>query len=146
MGPALEWTVAPDGRRTTRAPYFALLVLTASSSLLCRNWAVPCLLIRCVPGWTGNRCHVREKVIPSTPTPQMEKTQLGNEAHLAACGSACTAFVMSRAFSMLCSGAVYAGVAIGLLLLLSGLGSCIRALYRTRCYAMWALTLQFVSR
>ncbi|TWW70868.1 MAM and LDL-receptor class A domain-containing protein 1 [Takifugu flavidus] len=64
---------------------------------------------RCAPGWTGNRCHVREKVIPSTPTPEME------ERHLES---------------------VYAGVAIGLLLLLAGVALCFLAVCRRRCYAL----------
>lgn len=39
--------------------------------------------LSCYPGWTGNRCHVKEKPFPSTTTPKPEDTQLGNkEAHL----------------------------------------------------------------
>ncbi|XP_076017204.1 MAM and LDL-receptor class A domain-containing protein 1 [Genypterus blacodes] len=34
----------------------------------------------CRPGWTGNRCHVREKPLPpSSPSPKPEDTHLGNK-------------------------------------------------------------------
>lgn len=39
--------------------------------------------LRCHPGWTGNRCHVKEKPFPSTAAPEAEDAYLGNErAHL----------------------------------------------------------------
>lgn len=41
---------------------------------------------RCNPGWTGNRCHVKEKLSSSTSTPTPEDTRLGNkDLHLPAC-------------------------------------------------------------
>lgn len=58
-------------------------------------------LIRCAQGWTGNRCHVREKVIPSTPTPETEGRHLGNEAHLPARGITITVPAIIWVFSML---------------------------------------------
>ncbi|XP_051910036.1 MAM and LDL-receptor class A domain-containing protein 1 isoform X1 [Hippocampus zosterae] len=61
----------------------------------------------CYLGWTGNRCHVRAKPPFSTPTPHgLQDTQLD---------------------------AVYAGIAIGLLLLLAGVGVCVLALCSKRC-------------
>ncbi|XP_054622204.1 MAM and LDL-receptor class A domain-containing protein 1 isoform X4 [Dunckerocampus dactyliophorus] len=61
----------------------------------------------CFPGWTGNRCHVREKPLVSTPTPpELEDTQLDT---------------------------VYAGIAVGMLLLASGMAVCVLALCRKRC-------------
>ncbi|XP_041670221.1 MAM and LDL-receptor class A domain-containing protein 1 [Cheilinus undulatus] len=55
----------------------------------------------CNPGWTGNRCHVREKPTPPTSTPKPEDTQL----------------------------AVYVGIGIGLLLLVAGVAVCVLALW-----------------
>ncbi|XP_022622767.1 MAM and LDL-receptor class A domain-containing protein 1 [Seriola dumerili] len=60
----------------------------------------------CHPGWTGNRCHVREKPSPSTPTPKPEDTQLDS---------------------------VYVGIAIGLLLLVAGVAVCVLASCRNKC-------------
>ncbi|XP_074549659.1 MAM and LDL-receptor class A domain-containing protein 1 isoform X2 [Halichoeres trimaculatus] len=56
----------------------------------------------CSPGWTGNRCHLREKPTQSTPSPTPEDTQLV---------------------------AVYVGIGIGLLLLVVGVAVCVLALY-----------------
>lgn len=40
-------------------------------------------VFRCHPGWTGNRCHVKEKPFPSTAAPEPEAPYLGNKrAHL----------------------------------------------------------------
>ncbi|XP_031706231.1 MAM and LDL-receptor class A domain-containing protein 1 isoform X1 [Anarrhichthys ocellatus] len=61
----------------------------------------------CYPGWTGNRCHVKEKPSPSTSTPKPEDTQLDS---------------------------VYVGIAIGLLLLVAGVAVCTLALYKEKCY------------
>ncbi|KAM9839717.1 MAM and LDL-receptor class A domain-containing protein 1 [Aulostomus maculatus] len=61
----------------------------------------------CHPGWTGNRCHVREKPALSTLSPGPEDTQMD---------------------------AVYVGIAIGLLLLITGIGVCVLALCRKKCY------------
>ncbi|XP_029935423.1 MAM and LDL-receptor class A domain-containing protein 1 [Myripristis murdjan] len=60
----------------------------------------------CYPGWTGNRCHVREKPSPSTLSPHLEDTQLD---------------------------AVYAGIAIGLVLLVAGIAVCTLYLYTKKC-------------
>ncbi|XP_056290660.1 MAM and LDL-receptor class A domain-containing protein 1 [Pseudoliparis swirei] len=63
----------------------------------------------CYPGWTGNRCHVKEKPSLSTASPKPDDTQLGD--------------------------AVYVGIAIGLLLLLVvGVAVCTLALYKEKCY------------
>ncbi|XP_068566038.1 MAM and LDL-receptor class A domain-containing protein 1 isoform X1 [Cebidichthys violaceus] len=61
----------------------------------------------CYPGWTGNRCHVKEKPSLSTATPKPEDTQLD---------------------------AVNVGIAIGLLLLVAGVAVCTLALYKEKCY------------
>ncbi|XP_061877595.1 MAM and LDL-receptor class A domain-containing protein 1 [Entelurus aequoreus] len=62
----------------------------------------------CFPGWTGNRCHVREKPLVSTATPpKLEDTQLDT---------------------------VYAGIAIGMLLLGCGIAVCVLALCKKRCH------------
>ncbi|XP_044196224.1 MAM and LDL-receptor class A domain-containing protein 1 isoform X2 [Thunnus albacares] len=61
----------------------------------------------CYPGWTGNRCHMKEKPPLSTPSPTPEDTQLD---------------------------AVYAGIGIGLLLLVAGIAVCILALCKKKCY------------
>ncbi|KAG7224989.1 hypothetical protein INR49_014906, partial [Caranx melampygus] len=63
-------------------------------------------ICKCHPGWTGNRCHVREKPSPSTPTPKPEDTQLDS---------------------------VYTGIAIGLLLLVAGVTVCVLASCRNKC-------------
>lgn len=34
---------------------------------------------RCEPGWSGNRCHVKEKPSLTTSSPTVEATQLGNK-------------------------------------------------------------------
>ncbi|XP_063768371.1 MAM and LDL-receptor class A domain-containing protein 1 isoform X2 [Eleginops maclovinus] len=60
----------------------------------------------CFPGWTGNRCHVKEKPALSTVTPEPEDTQLDS---------------------------VYVGIGIGLLLLVAGLSVCTLVLLRKRC-------------
>ncbi|XP_060920427.1 MAM and LDL-receptor class A domain-containing protein 1 isoform X3 [Labrus mixtus] len=74
--------------------------------LFCRNRG-SCLVRKhgpvcmCDPGWTGNRCHVRQKPGLSTASPEPEDTQL----------------------------AVYVGIGIGLLLLAAGVAVCVLALY-----------------
>ncbi|XP_071341063.1 MAM and LDL-receptor class A domain-containing protein 1 isoform X4 [Trachinotus anak] len=60
----------------------------------------------CYPGWTGNRCQVREKPSLSTPTPKPEDTQLNS---------------------------VYVGIAIGLLLLVAGVAVCVLAACKKKC-------------
>ncbi|XP_061569314.1 MAM and LDL-receptor class A domain-containing protein 1 isoform X2 [Cololabis saira] len=61
----------------------------------------------CHPGWTGNRCHVKEKPSLTTPSPTQEDTQLYS---------------------------VYTGIAIGLLLLLTGAAVGVLALCRKKCH------------
>nr|XP_020516760.2 MAM and LDL-receptor class A domain-containing protein 1-like [Labrus bergylta] len=68
-------------------------------SCLVRKHGPVCM---CDPGWTGNRCHVRQKPGLSTASPEPEDTQLV---------------------------AVYVGVGIGLLLLAAGVAVCVLALY-----------------
>ncbi|XP_061122045.1 MAM and LDL-receptor class A domain-containing protein 1 isoform X2 [Syngnathus typhle] len=64
----------------------------------------------CNPGWTGNRCHVRAKPALSTPTPPgLEPTRLD---------------------------AVYAGIAVGMLLLVAGVAVCVLAMCCKRWRAM----------
>ncbi|XP_041817770.1 MAM and LDL-receptor class A domain-containing protein 1 [Chelmon rostratus] len=60
----------------------------------------------CHPGWTGNRCHVKEKPSPSTSSPRPEDQQMD---------------------------AVYVGIAIGLLLLVAGVAVCVLALCKKKC-------------
>ncbi|XP_068438273.1 MAM and LDL-receptor class A domain-containing protein 1 [Clinocottus analis] len=72
-------------------------------SCLVENRGPVCM---CYPGWTGNRCHVKEKPSLSTPTPKPEDTQLVS---------------------------VYVGIAIGLLLLVAGVAVCTLALYKEKC-------------
>ncbi|XP_040921930.1 MAM and LDL-receptor class A domain-containing protein 1 [Toxotes jaculatrix] len=62
---------------------------------------------KCSPGWTGNRCHVREKPSLATATPKPEDTPLD---------------------------AVYVGIAIGLLLLLAGVAVCVLAVCKKKCH------------
>ncbi|XP_011487300.1 MAM and LDL-receptor class A domain-containing protein 1 [Oryzias latipes] len=62
---------------------------------------------RCQPGWTGNRCHVKEKPSLTTSPPTTEGIQLDS---------------------------VYAGIAIGLLLLLAGVAVCVLAFCRKKCH------------
>nr|XP_046227551.1 MAM and LDL-receptor class A domain-containing protein 1 [Scatophagus argus] len=64
---------------------------------------------KCYPGWTGNRCHVKEKLSLTTATAKPEDTQLD---------------------------AVYVGIAIGLLLLVAGVAVCVLALCKKRCYSI----------
>ncbi|KAM4605935.1 MAM and LDL-receptor class A domain-containing protein 1 [Polymixia lowei] len=61
----------------------------------------------CRSGWTGNRCHVREKPTPSSLPPQPEDTSLD---------------------------AVYVVIAIGLPLLVAGIALCVLSLYTKKCY------------
>nr|XP_054607469.1 MAM and LDL-receptor class A domain-containing protein 1 isoform X2 [Nothobranchius furzeri] len=61
---------------------------------------------RCLPGWTGNRCHVKEKPSITTLSPTLADTQLDS---------------------------VYAGIGIGLLLLIAGISVCFLALCKKRC-------------
>ncbi|XP_027129851.1 MAM and LDL-receptor class A domain-containing protein 1 isoform X2 [Larimichthys crocea] len=61
----------------------------------------------CDPGWTGNRCHVREKPALSTSSPTPEDTQMD---------------------------AVYVGIGIGLLLLVAGIAVCVLVLCKNKCY------------
>lgn len=35
--------------------------------------------LRCHPGWTGNRCHVKEKLVPSTAASEPEAQYLGRK-------------------------------------------------------------------
>uniref|UniRef100_A0A3Q3ANM4 MAM and LDL receptor class A domain containing 1 n=1 Tax=Kryptolebias marmoratus TaxID=37003 RepID=A0A3Q3ANM4_KRYMA len=58
----------------------------------------------CLPGWTGNRCHVKEKPSLPTSSPTPEDTRLS----------------------------VYAGIGIGLLLLAAGVTVCFLALCRKK--------------
>ncbi|XP_038153930.1 MAM and LDL-receptor class A domain-containing protein 1 isoform X2 [Cyprinodon tularosa] len=60
----------------------------------------------CEPGWSGNRCHVREKPSLTTSSPTLESTQLDS---------------------------VYAGIGIGLVLLLAGVAVCFLALCKRKC-------------
>ncbi|XP_037829280.1 MAM and LDL-receptor class A domain-containing protein 1 isoform X2 [Kryptolebias marmoratus] len=59
----------------------------------------------CLPGWTGNRCHVKEKPSLPTSSPTPEDTRLDS---------------------------VYAGIGIGLLLLAAGVTVCFLALCRKK--------------
>ncbi|XP_040023689.2 MAM and LDL-receptor class A domain-containing protein 1 [Gasterosteus aculeatus] len=61
----------------------------------------------CNRGWTGNRCHVKEKPSLSTSKPELEDTQLA---------------------------AVYVGIGIGLLLLVAGVAVCTLAFCKKKCY------------
>ncbi|XP_014185803.1 MAM and LDL-receptor class A domain-containing protein 1 [Haplochromis burtoni] len=63
----------------------------------------------CQPGWTGNRCHVREKPSLSTPSPKPEDTQMVP---------------------------VYVGIGIGLLLLVLGVAVCVLALRKRKCHVI----------
>ncbi|XP_047424790.1 MAM and LDL-receptor class A domain-containing protein 1 isoform X2 [Mugil cephalus] len=63
----------------------------------------------CNPGWTGNRCQVREKPSPCTPSPTPEDQNLD---------------------------AVYVGIAIGLLLLVAGVAVCVLAAYKEKCHSV----------
>ncbi|KAF3836644.1 hypothetical protein F7725_029202 [Dissostichus mawsoni] len=65
-------------------------------------------------GWTGNRCHVKEKPVLSTVTPEPEDTQLGNKDQEAPLYKAVSGFIYWLPFS------VYVGIGIGLLLLVAG--------------------------
>ncbi|KAJ4920097.1 hypothetical protein JOQ06_027963 [Pogonophryne albipinna] len=60
----------------------------------------------CFRGWTGNRCHVKEKPVLSTVTPEPEDTQLVS---------------------------VYVGIGIGLLLLVAGFSVCTLVYLKKRC-------------
>ncbi|CAN9506358.1 unnamed protein product [Ophioblennius macclurei] len=62
----------------------------------------------CDPGWTGNRCHLREKPA-STSSPTTEDTYMD---------------------------AVYVGIGIGLLLLLLGVAVCCLALCKEKCHCV----------
>ncbi|XP_035475409.1 MAM and LDL-receptor class A domain-containing protein 1 isoform X3 [Scophthalmus maximus] len=77
--------------------------LDHGSCLVQRNGPV-CM---CHPGWTGNRCHVREKPCLSTATPKPEDTPMD---------------------------VVYVGITIGLLLLVAGVAVCVLASYKEKCY------------
>ncbi|MEQ2285128.1 hypothetical protein AMECASPLE_028686, partial [Ameca splendens] len=60
----------------------------------------------CESGWSGNRCHVKEKPSLTTLHPTLEATQLDP---------------------------VYAGIGIGLVLLLAGVAVCFLALCKNKC-------------
>ncbi|XP_070842581.1 MAM and LDL-receptor class A domain-containing protein 1 [Chaetodon trifascialis] len=70
----------------------------------------------CHPGWTGNRCHVKEKPSLSTPSPKPEDRQLD---------------------------AVYVGIAIGLLLLAAGVAVCVLALCKKKCCFIKSDTMEY---
>ncbi|KAM9332638.1 MAM and LDL-receptor class A domain-containing protein 1 [Pholidichthys leucotaenia] len=61
----------------------------------------------CYPGWTGNRCHVRDKSPLPTVTPEPEDKQLTP---------------------------VYVGISIGLVLLVAGVIVCVLACCKKRCH------------
>ncbi|KAM4543911.1 MAM and LDL-receptor class A domain-containing protein 1 [Fundulus diaphanus] len=63
-------------------------------------------LCLCEPGWMGNRCHVKEKPSLTTSLPTLEATQLVS---------------------------VYAGIGIGMVLLLAGVAVCFLALCKKKC-------------
>lgn len=107
--------------------------------------------LSCYPGWTGNRCNVKEKPFPSTTTPKPEETQLGNkEAHLPPhlYYSVSAEFIDWNLINVqqqfikgvsLRTDSVYVGIAIGLLLLVAGVAICVLALCKRRCYSAWVL-------
>lgn len=70
----------------------------------------------CHPGWTGNRCHVKEKPFPSTAAPEAEAPYLD---------------------------AVYVGIGIGLLLLVAGVAVCVLASCKKRCYPSKPSTMNY---
>lgn len=60
----------------------------------------------CLAGWTGNRCHIKEKPSLSTPSPTLEDINFD---------------------------AVYTGIGIGLVLLTAGVAVCILAAFKKKC-------------
>lgn len=91
--------------------------------------------LRCHPGWTGNRCHVKEKVWPSTAAPEPEDLYLGRKPAQLPFSSRLWFHSRSTAdVATLSPDAVYAGIAIGLLLLVAGVSVCILACCKKRCF------------
>ncbi|XP_068160688.1 MAM and LDL-receptor class A domain-containing protein 1 [Antennarius striatus] len=70
----------------------------------------------CHPGWTGNRCHVKEKPPLITPSSKPDDIQLDS---------------------------VYVGIAIGLLLLVAGIGVCFLASCKKRCFSLRSNTMDY---
>uniref|UniRef100_A0A3Q3W1Y0 MAM domain-containing protein n=1 Tax=Mola mola TaxID=94237 RepID=A0A3Q3W1Y0_MOLML len=72
-----------------------LLLLSLFKLFSCPNIGVIrlyCLLLsdpRCEPGWTGNRCHVKEKPFPSISSPEQVDRQLGNNTSPCSSGLNC---------------------------------------------------------
>jgi len=110
---------------------------------------------RCYPGWTGNRCHVKEKPSLSTASPKPDDTQLGGKETPPHSLKLSNLYLFTVSLQSLllslqpiegspvqdlnvlpsCLDAVYVGIAIGLLLLLVvGVAVCTLALYKEKCY------------
>lgn len=112
------------------------------ASLLCMYGLLFATDCRCEPGWSGNRCHVREKPSLTTSSPTLESTQLGNkEIHLlttAALDILIHIIIDYKSTHVFCClDSVYAGIGIGLVLLLAGVAVCFLALCKRKCGLMW---------
>lgn len=63
-------------------PHLILTAMSTVSRVPITMLTLHCLLLsglRCIPGWTGNRCHVKEKPVPSTAAPEPEAQYLGEK-------------------------------------------------------------------
>lgn len=93
---------------------------------------------RCHTGWTGNRCHVKKKPSLTTSTTKPENAELGNEdrPHLSLVIKSLQALLKRMHVLPPRLDGVYAGIAIGLLLLVSSVSVCVLALCKKKCYLM----------